>query len=369
MRRSYLISVACCLVAGCGGSVASPVGDAAPALDTETPGDTAVTSDVPPADVVVADAIADVGPVAVSDMSAARALLGSALGKDGRVRVFGGLTPFGVTNTSERYDPASNTWTDGATAKINRYGHATTKDADGNVYVVGGTSNGKTPIPSVERYSPSTDTWTTVAAMPTPRLGLGAAVGGDGLLYAIGGRGVDGIPTDLVEAYSPTTLSWSAVAKLPTARLSLMAITGADKKIYAIGGRDADDVPLDVVEVFDTTTGTWATEKPMTSTRYWFGATLGIDGRIYAVGGIGAASSSSEVDFLATAEAFTPGSGWSALAPLPKARGWLSCAPTADGRILAMGGALVTHSAAQPPPIATVVAYDPKSNKWVDSAP
>jgi len=123
--------------------------------------------------------------------------------------------------------------------------------------------------------------------------------------------------------------------------------------------------------VFDPAKGTWETGQPMRSRRYWFGATLGPDGRIYAGGGVGLDATSKSIDFLASFEAWAPGApgGWTALTPLPVPRGWLSCVATSDGRVLAVGGSLPAGTATQPPPVATMVAYDPKANAWSDTVP
>jgi len=192
------------------------------------------------------------------------------------------------------------------------------------------------------------------------RLGLAAATGKDGKIYAIGGRDATQAPTDIVEVYSPATQTWSKGPSLSTKRLALVAVTGADGKIYAIGGRDAANNPLTVVEAFDTDTGVWTTVQPLLTGRYWFGATLGTDGRIYALGGLG------DLGFLDDVEAFTPGTGWKALKAMPEPRGWLSAATSADGRVFAIGGSTPSEDmpAGQPPPMRTMLGFDPKTSVW-----
>ncbi|MBX3209472.1 MAG: hypothetical protein KF764_30845 [Labilithrix sp.] len=293
-------------------------------------------------------------------MSRPRALFPSLVGKDGRIRVMGGMSDLGVSSATEVYDPTANTWTAGPSSSMRRYGHAGTTTADGDMFVVGGTADGSNPTASAALLSIATNTWADVPNMPTARLGLGAATGADGRIYAVGGRSRTGL-VDVVEVYSPDTKTWATAPSMPTKRLSLLAVAGGDGKIYAIGGRDAENKPLAVVEAFDPATETWTTVQPLGTARFWFGAALGTDQRIYVVGGIGSGG-----EFLDSVEAFTPGSGWTTLAPMPEGRGWVSAAAGTDGRVFAIGGAVLPDGPVtdQPPPLSTMFGYDPKTNAW-----
>ena len=97
----------------------------------------------------------------------------------------------------------------------------------------------------------------------------------------------------------------------------------------------------------------------MNVSRFWFGATVGKDGRIYVSGGIGGP----QATFQSSAEAYAPNAGWTKLAPMPEARAWGGNARTPDGRILTIGGSIPT-GIGQPPPVASMVAYDPKTDTW-----
>ncbi len=326
----------------CGVVAPADTGDAQP--DSANPGDDAGLAD--------AGSEASVGPLA--SMQFSRSVFGAATGKDGEVRVFGGLSALGLAKAVEAYDESKNTWTEGAFASVPRYGHTVTQDGSGNVYVLGGTSDGATPIKSVEVYDPTANTWSNAPDMPTARLGLGAAVAPDGRLFAIGG-GVPGNPMTTVEIYSPQAKSWSTGPSLPTARLSLQAVTGPDGLIYAIGGRDANTMPLDVVEVLDPVKGTWTLGPQLGHARFWFGATLAPDGRIVVAGGIG------DTGFLDNVEALKVGGGWSSLATMPDARAWLAAAATPDGHIFAIGG---SSASSGQEPLSTMFEYDPESSSW-----
>lgn len=336
----------------CGGAAVQPTPDAGPPADS---------GPVTTTDAGAADAAPDAAPAApLADMNVPRSLFGVVSGKDGVVHVFNGLSLVGLQSTTEAYDATKNEWTPGgAAASVERYAGSAVEDADGDILVVGGTTDGQNPTGSVERYAPSKDAWSKLADLPTPRLGLATARAKDGRVFAIGGRAMDGKPSSVVEVWSPSTKTWSAGPSLPTPRLSLQAVAGADGLIYAIGGRDAQQTPLAVVEVLDPNTNQWTQAVPLGVARYWFGATLGADNRIYVTGGIGGPKS----EFLDSAEAFAPNQGWTKLAPMPKPRAWGGAAAAKDGRVFMIGGS-IPAGGLQPPPVASMVAYDPKANAW-----
>lgn len=295
-------------------------------------------------------------------MSLARSLLGASATPEGNIRIFNGLTTLGVSTSMETYDRAANVWTTGPSAGVKRYGHATATDGDGNVYVLGGTSDGKAPLGSVEMYSPKTNAWTPIADLPTPRLGLGAAVGNDKKLYAIGGRGPDGLPSSLVEVYAPDSKTWSKAAAMPTPRFSHAVVKTVDGMLYAIGGRDAATVPTPyaTVEIFDPAKNVWKSGPSMHSARYWFGATMGADGHIYVCGGIASFGFTDDAEVLDV-----QGAGWKDLPRMPEARAWNASAALPDGRIFVIGGAVSQSGSGTPPPNGTMFAYDPKANIWL----
>ena len=76
----------------------------------------------------------------------------------------------------------------------------------------------------------------------------------------------------------------------------------------------------------------WAVRAPMPTARSWLGVAAAADGRIYAVGGLNGRP-------LATVEAYDPRSDrWSEMPPLQTARWGLATATIPDGRIFAIGG-------------------------------
>lgn len=110
----------------------------------------------------------------------------------------------------------------------------------GNMLVAAGGRDGSHESPEMsvatERYDPATDTWSTGAPMPTMRAGLGVASDGD-VIYVVGGERFMGAAETLaaVERYSPVDDQWSALPPLPVARHGVAAAY-LDGALYALGG-------------------------------------------------------------------------------------------------------------------------------------
>src|SRR5438093_191383 len=81
---------------------------------------------------------------------------------DGRILAIGGTVVAGspprgmVLASVERYDPATNGWSDAASMVAPRVGHTATRLLDGRVLVVGG---GIRAGPGAELYDPVADRW------------------------------------------------------------------------------------------------------------------------------------------------------------------------------------------------------------------
>jgi N-acetylneuraminic acid mutarotase len=116
--------------------------------------------------------------------------------------------------------------------------------------ITGGTVN------TTEQYDPATDTWAFKTPMPTPRDSFAIAAY-QNKIYCIGGR--TSIPlystqtfTTANEVYDPATDTWQTKAPLPTAEWPLQASV-ADGEIYVIGRSGA-------TYAYDPTTDSWTTK-------------------------------------------------------------------------------------------------------------
>jgi N-acetylneuraminic acid mutarotase len=110
---------------------------------------------------------------------------------------------------------------------------------------------------------------------------------------------------------------------------------------------------------------TWSAVAPMPTARGLFGAATGPDGRIYAVGG---AIHDFAGPYLNVVEAYDPKTNtWSTVAPMPTSRCRLAVVTGPDGRIYAIGG--ITGGNYATGILNTVEAYDSTTNTWSTLAP
>jgi N-acetylneuraminic acid mutarotase len=174
----------------------------------------------------------------------------------------------------EIFDPATATWTKGATAPsiMHHFQPVTLGD---KIYVLEAFADNNYPnqttAANVFCYDTKADNWTKLAGLPVERrrAGAGAAVY-NGKLYMAGGiqNGHASGTTNLFDVYDPATDRWTALPNAPHIRDHSMAAVVKDK-LYAIGGRNTSihepefgafysKVILEV-DVYDFKTGQWST--------------------------------------------------------------------------------------------------------------
>lgn len=166
---------------------------------------------------------------------------------------------------------------------------------EGKIYAIAGaTADGPTAI--VERYDPATDSWTQLANAPGAVTEVQAGVIG-GLIYVPGGRLPDGTVTNTLAVYDPRSDVWRRGAPMPAA-LSAYALAVYEGKLYVFGGWDGQRFAASVYR-YDPETERWETRPPMPTARGFAGAAV-VGGRIFVVGGRDGARS------LALTEAYAP---------------------------------------------------------------
>ena len=208
-----------------------------------------------------------------------------------------------------------------------------------------------------ERVLAEEGTWTTKAPMLTPRCCLAAGVV-DGVLYVVGGLNA-GLPFPHgeleLDAYDARTNTWTTKGPMPTPR-PFSAAAVADGLLYVVGGAAG----FGSVEAYDPKTNTWSTKAPMPTPRESL-SLVAAQGRVYAIGGVGHTFGGTFL--LATVEAYDPKTDtWSTKAPMPTLRIDFA-AEVLDGIIYVVGGQrdFVT--------LETVEAYDPRTDTWTAKAP
>jgi hypothetical protein len=231
-----------------------------------------------------------------------------------------------------------------------RSGLATTTYAN-QIYALGGeTASGVTGLN--ERYDPATDKWTDLASMPAPVVDVQAAVVG-GLIYVPGGRGADGKVTDSLAVYDPRQNQWAQRASLPQ-KLSGYSLVQFEGHLYLFGGWDGTAYVSSVYE-YDPEQDRWHTNTAMPVARAFAGAAVA-GGKIYVVGG------TDGKNVLAVNAEYRPeneGTGqnpWNLRAPLPQGRARMGLNSLAD-IIYLVGGASASSQAAP-------FEYFPQRDRW-----
>ncbi|XP_069941276.1 kelch-like protein 5 isoform X2 [Cherax quadricarinatus] len=155
----------------------------------------------------------------VAPMASSRSTVGVAV-LNGRLYAVGGRDGSSCLRTVECYDPHTNKWTPCA-PMARRRGGVGVGVVNGFLYAVGGhDAPASNPCASrfdcVERYDPATDTWTQVACLSIGCDSAGVSLLGD-CLFCVGGY--DGQTyLNLVHAYDPQTNEWTQMTPLTTGR-------------------------------------------------------------------------------------------------------------------------------------------------------
>lgn len=321
-------------------------------------------------------AVLDPAWTATRDMSSPRTYHAAVVLANGRVLVIAGHNGGAWINSSEVYDPATDTWAASGNLAVSRAGHRAVVLPSGRVLATGG-YNGSF-IGAAEMYDPSTGFWTG-AGSTDPR-SVHAFVGlPNGKALAAGGV-VVGAALRTCELYNPTTGLWNATnpmlemrgatravvlpngwvlvaggwssngsGSLQSAELydatsaawtpagtmasrhggNLSATPLASGKVLVAGGDDAGAS----ADLYDPANATWTGTGPLTAGRIGHSASLLVDGRVLAAGGYNSGGT------LFTAELFDPSSAtWSATARMGTPRRYHTSASLASGRVLVAGG-------------------------------
>lgn len=160
---------------------------------------------------------------------------------------------------------------------------------------------------------------------------------------------------------------WRTAAPMPTKRTEVAA-AALDGKIYVVGGFEKPSLGNVMsfaitrsVEVYDPTTDRWTSKAPLPVGLHHVGIGV-VHGRLYVVGGY-SKSGLSVWNPVATVYAYDPATdSWMERASMPTARGALSVTEH-DGKVYAIGGYDRKGNNAQ------VEVYDPERNVWTTAAP
>ncbi len=189
------------------------------------------------------------------------------------------------------YDPARDRWFDGPSIpSARRRGSAACVAYQGKLYVAGGITNGHTNGWSnkFDSYDPATNTWTVLPNLPRSRDHFHAAVSG-GKLIVTGGRRSGQTSTFLptiraVDVFDFAAGSWSQWPNaLPTGRAA-SAVGVLNGEMLVIGGERNAGAANNDVEALNLSTQTWRTLTPLNEGRHGTQAIVN-NGAIYVASG------------------------------------------------------------------------------------
>jgi hypothetical protein len=203
----------------------------------------------------------------------------------------------------EIYDPATDSWTAGASSLVAR-GLSATAVIGGKLYIAGGTAGGAggyVAYANLEIYDALTDSWSMGAPLPNLLTAAGGAAFG-GKFYVFGGEvgpnSNNQQITGSVQIYDPVLNTWITGTSMPTPR-QLMVVGVINGKIYIASGNNSSGNTDSSVVVYDPITDSWSAAADEPNPRSYPAAAV-VDGKLFVAGGNDPSSGT------ATAEVFTP---------------------------------------------------------------
>ena len=215
--------------------------------------------------------------------------------------------------------------------------------------------------------------WRQETEVPTSRNGVATAVL-NGKIYIIGGvsytnkggPGWSALPA--VEIYNTRTDTWRKGADIPTPRIATQAAVFGGE-IYVFGGYSRGEIrgtkQHKIVEVYDSRTDTWTRTRNMPTLRSGFKTTV-VDGKIYAIGGAILDRQRNVEVATDLVEAYDPlANRWEKRAPMPTKRTWIDL-EVINGKIYAIGGEISPRHGV---PLADqfyrkIEEYNPRIDQW-----
>jgi hypothetical protein len=261
------------------------------------------------------------------------------------------------SETAERYDPATDTWTAAESLNNPRKSFATVVTSDGRALVLGGTNANDELFSSTKLFDPGTGRWSDGPLLDLARADPVAATLADG-------RVLTGSTTIILETSSTTTTeildaaatAWAKAA--PVEGLSVYSFTALTEGLLAVG--DAFEIES-MIELFDPADDSWvpidspAVLRQLSLVALDDGGALAFGYEDLAVG----RSPSVRV------ERFDPATrSWGQAAPMSTPRADAMAVRLADGRVLVAGGATSDEMDAAAQALATTEIYDPDADRW-----
>ncbi|MCW5970423.1 MAG: hypothetical protein KIT57_18120 [Blastocatellales bacterium] len=251
----------------------------------------------------------------------------------GEGRNFNPVSP----QTTERFNPATGTWTRVADSLFPHIRHTATRLPNGNVLVAGGEYDSVSN--KAEIYDPNANMWSEVGEMNTPRVDHTATLLPNGRVLVVGGSSANsGLNT--AEIFNPATGEWTMVQSMQVARTKHTATLLSDGRVLVAGGEG--QTAGNTAEIYNPVTGAWTQTPLLRFGRQLHTATLLPDGRVLLAGGVGV-----NLQFLRKAEIYDPEAGsWTETAEMNDSRAMFTATLLNDGSVIAAGGDVGTTTRA-----------------------
>ncbi len=279
-------------------------------------------------------------------LSAPRANETATLLPGGKVLVAGGAIDNTTwTNTTDLYNPATNTITAGPPMNEAREGATATLLPNGKVLIAGGRNT--VFLNSSDLYDPAANTFLAPdpAAMTVAREDAAAALLPNGKVLIAGGRDASGTALASTEIYDPSANSFSAGPSMGTARTNARAILLPNGKVLIAGGLGNGSVVLASTELYDPAANSFTipNSAAMKTGRYFAAATLLPNGMVLIAGGYGGVGTNPLIStelYDAASNTFSASGG----PPMNAERGLAAAALLPNGKVIIAGGVSGTGS-------------------------
>lgn len=267
---------------------------------------------------------------------------------DGRVLVTGGRTAISdasgvVLETSELYDPITDSWSPTGSLNVARRSHTAALLPDGRVLVCGGgdkvSTSQQMPIQSCEAYDVTTGVFTVVGNMTVPRSSHSQTVLDDGTLLLAGGSIGQGTtaPTNLAEIFDPADNSFTAVGPMNYPHLAQAPGILRDGRVVFGASFFGSGMISNLSEIYDPVAQTFTPSDSMFKQRIDIGGQPLLDGSVFVAGGV--ATGGFGAIFHSSSEVFDPVTEqWQLSGIMSEGRDEFSGALLSDGRVLITGG-------------------------------
>lgn len=272
---------------------------------------------------------------------------------DGRVLVTGGRTGvsanpassfYGVVlDTSELYDPATDSWSPTGSMNVARRSATQTLLPDGRALICGGGDGVSTgsamAIASCETFDAATGTFTLVGNMTTPRSAHSANLLDDGTVLITGGSNGAGTsaPTTLAEIFDPATNTFTAVGPMNFPHLAQTGAKMRDGRVMLAASYYGSGGITDDSEIYDPVSQTFTIAPSMYKQRIDIGGQPLLDGTVLVAGGVATGAFPSV--FHSSSEVYDPAEDrWRLSGIMADGRDEFSGALLNDGRVLVAGG-------------------------------